>query len=86
MKPNRTKCIQFSHPFQQGKLKSFGLTIDSMCNADIDVVDEQIKNLMNHQIKAYQIIHIARRCRDEFEGDVPQTKAEMMTLPGKHEL
>lgn len=54
-----------------------------MCDIDIDELDQMIKNLMNHELKAYQIIHIARRCRDEFGGDVPKTKAEMMTLPGK---
>ena len=63
-------------------MKKFGLTIDSLCDANIDEVDECINNMMSHQQKAYNIIHIARRCRDEFGGDVPKTKAEMITLPG----
>ena len=53
-----------------------------MAEADPDDVATLIKSINFFSTKARNIVATAQRIRDVYGGDVPQTLAEMVTLPG----
>lgn len=57
-------------------------SVDDFANADYTAFDREIGSVSFHRNKAKAIIATARRIRDDFNGKVPKTEAELVTLPG----
>ncbi len=57
-------------------------TLDDYCNADISEVESLIKSCGFYKNKAESIIGMAKMIRDSFEGRVPDTIEDLITLPG----
>ena len=57
-------------------------TPQDFANADPATFTKEISSLTFYNNKAKHIIAAAKRVRDEFDGNVPKTAAELVTLPG----
>lgn len=57
-------------------------TLDDYCNADIKDVEEIIRSCGFYKNKAESIIGMARKIRDDFDGKVPDSIEDLITLPG----
>ena len=57
-------------------------TLDSFADADIRVLEEEIRSIGFFHAKAKNIIGCTRRLRDVYGGEVPDTMEELLTLPG----
>lgn len=57
-------------------------TVDDFANADPATFDKEISSITFHTNKTKSVIAAAKKIRDEFNGKVPQTEAELVTLPG----
>jgi len=54
----------------------------ALAEADVAEVEELVKSTGFFRNKAKNITGMARRLVDEFDGDVPRTMEELLTLPG----
>ncbi len=57
-------------------------TLDDYCKADIKDVEKLIHSCGFYKNKAESIVGMANMIRDEFDGKVPDTIEELITLPG----
>lgn len=57
-------------------------TLDDYCNADIKDVEQLIHSCGFYKSKAESIIGMAQMVRDKFDGRVPDTIDDLITLPG----
>lgn len=57
-------------------------TVYDMAKAEINEVEEYIKSINFYHNKAKFIVNSAKQIVDEFNGEVPQTMDELLTLPG----
>ena len=62
-------------------LKTFP-TVESLANADINIVREMIKRIGFYNVKSKHVIETARILLEEFNGVVPSTLSELIRLPG----
>jgi len=65
-----------------GNLKNYGLNIQNMIDIDIDKLASLIKPCNNNNNKAKYIRETAQILLERYDGDVPRSKADIMTLPG----
>lgn len=54
----------------------------SLANADIESVEQIIKTVGLYPSKARNLIKMARLIVDEFDGEVPRRREDLVTLPG----
>lgn len=57
-------------------------TVGDFADADSATFTKEISSITFYQNKAKHIIAAARKVRDEFNGEVPKTASELVTLPG----
>ncbi|HRH24156.1 MAG TPA: endonuclease III [Candidatus Paceibacterota bacterium] len=57
-------------------------TVNDFANAKYATFDKEIASVSFHRNKAKAIIGAAKMIRDEFDGKVPKTEAELVRLPG----
>lgn len=57
-------------------------TPEIMANTELSVIIEQIRSIGLYRTKAKNIKNCSIRLLEEFNGEVPQTREELMTLPG----
>lgn len=57
-------------------------TVDDFANADLQALVGETTGITFHQTKAKHIIAAAQKVRDEFNGKIPKTEQELVTLPG----
>ena len=57
-------------------------TVNDFANADIEEFMKEIYSITFYRNKAKHIIAAAQLLRDEFNGEVPKTEAELVRLPG----
>lgn len=57
-------------------------TLDSLCEASVEDVEEIVHSCGFHHSKAKDIVGMCRRLRDVFNSRVPDTMDELLTLPG----
>jgi endonuclease III len=57
-------------------------TIDDFADADLETFMKEISSITFFRNKAKSVINAARAIRENFNGEVPQTEAELITLPG----
>lgn len=57
-------------------------TLDDYCNADLSDVENIIRSCGFYSSKAKSIIGMAQMIRDKYNGVVPDTIEELITLPG----
>lgn len=57
-------------------------TAEKLANADIDIVMDKIKTIGLYKTKSKNIIKAAQMIIDDFDGEVPKTKKELIKLPG----
>lgn len=55
---------------------------ESLANADIESVEQLIKTVGLYPSKARNLIKMARLIVDEFDGEVPRRREDLVTLPG----
>lgn len=64
------------------KLFSFYATLESLANADIKVVEDCIHVLGLYKNKAKNVIVIAQKILNDYNGVLPSDKDELQNLPG----
>ena len=64
------------------KLFSFYPTLESLANADIEVVEDCIRAIGLYKNKAKNVIGIAQKLLNDFHGVLPSDKDVLQTLPG----
>ena len=57
-------------------------SLESLANAELKDVEKIIRNLGLYKNKAPRVIGIAQKLISDFNGEVPQNKEQLMTLPG----
>lgn len=57
-------------------------TVQDFANAKYAVFDKEISSVSFHRNKARHIIASAKKIIEEFDGKVPKTEKELVTLPG----
>lgn len=57
-------------------------TLDDYCNADVRDIERLIHSCGFYKSKAESIIGMAQMIRDKFDGRVPDTIEDLITLPG----
>lgn len=57
-------------------------SIDQILSLGVDGLAEAIKSIGFFRIKARHIIELSRILKNKFNGKVPKTREELMTLPG----
>ena len=57
-------------------------TLEAFANADIREMEQEIRSIGFYHSKAKNIIACARRLLDDFNGEVPRSLEELLTLPG----
>lgn len=76
----RSKDVQVN--LATAKLFDRFRSIDDLANADVDEVRSYISNINFCDVKAERVIGACRMVRDRFNGVVPDTIQELVTLPG----
>ncbi|MDA0525340.1 endonuclease III [Methanococcoides alaskense] len=64
------------------KLFSVFDTPQKMANADVDEIQELIRNVGFYRVKSQRLIEISRMLLDEYDGIVPDDINELVKLPG----
>lgn len=64
------------------KLFTFFGTVQKMAGADVDQIQEIIKNVGFYRVKAQRIIDISRIILEDYDGVVPDSMDELLKLPG----
>ncbi|MCM1364443.1 MAG: endonuclease III [Faecalibacterium sp.] len=57
-------------------------TLDDYCNAELEDVEQLIHSCGFYRAKAKDIIGMAKKIRDDFDGKVPDTIEKLTSLPG----
>lgn len=57
-------------------------TVDDFANADLDTLTDETRGITFNRAKAKNLIAAAQVVRDTFDGEVPKTEKELVTLPG----
>ncbi len=57
-------------------------SVDDFANAKPPALEDAIKTIGLYRAKAKNIIAFARKLRDDFEGELPESIEELQTLPG----
>ena len=57
-------------------------TLEDYCNADVADIERLIYSCGFYRTKAENIIEMARKVRDDYDGRVPDTIEDLLTLPG----
>ena len=57
-------------------------TLDDYCRADVADVEEIIRSCGFYKTKAADIVNMAKKIRDEFGGQVPDSIEKLTSLPG----
>jgi len=57
-------------------------TVDDFADADPAVFTKEISSITFYNNKAKSILNAAKKLRDDFNGEVPRTEKELITLPG----
>ena len=57
-------------------------TVDDFAEAEVSEVEEYIKSCGLYKTKARDIVAMAKKLRDDFGGEVPDTIEQLVTLPG----
>ena len=57
-------------------------TLEDYCNADVSDIEKLIYSCGFYKTKAENIIEMARKVRDDYDGRVPDTIEDLLTLPG----
>ena len=57
-------------------------TLDSFAEADVELLEKEIHSIGFYHAKAKNIIGCTKRIRDVYDGVVPDTMEELLTLPG----
>lgn len=57
-------------------------TLDDYCNANIEDVEDIIRSCGFFKTKAKSIVEMAQKVKNDFDGIVPDTIEELITLPG----
>ncbi|XP_053993673.1 endonuclease III-like protein 1 isoform X3 [Hylaeus volcanicus] len=64
------------------RLKQIGLTVESILQWDEDALENILRGVSFHKIKAKNLKKIAHILNNSYDGDVPQTYVELCKLPG----
>ncbi len=64
------------------KLFSVFPTVEEMAEADVDEIQELIRNVGFYRVKSQRIIDISRIILQDYGGVVPDTMDELLKLPG----
>jgi endonuclease-3 len=72
------KKVNETTDFLYKKYKS----IDDFADADPATFTKEISSIPFYNNKAKSIVNSAKKIREEFNGEVPKTEAELVTLPG----
>ncbi|GBB91999.1 hypothetical protein RclHR1_01950011 [Rhizophagus clarus] len=59
-----------------------GLNLDSILQVDEKFLDECISKVGFHRKKATYLKQSAKKCKEEYDGDIPNTVEGLMKLPG----
>ena len=57
-------------------------TLEDYCNADVSDIEKLIYSCGFYKTKAENIIEMAQKIRDDYDGRVPDTIEDLLTLPG----
>lgn len=57
-------------------------TLDSFADADLEELEQDVKPCGFYKMKAKSLKEMARKLLDDFNGEIPQTMEELLTLPG----
>lgn len=57
-------------------------TLEDYCNADVSDIQKLIYSCGFYKTKAENIIEMARKVRDDYDGRVPDTIEDLLTCPG----
>ncbi len=57
-------------------------TVDDFATLDPEVFEKELSSITFYRAKAKSIVATAKKLRDEFEGVIPKTATELVTLPG----
>lgn len=57
-------------------------TVDDFANADLATFTKEISSIPFYNTKAKAIVNAAKKIREDFNGNVPATEKELVTLPG----
>ncbi len=57
-------------------------TVDDFAEAEVSEVEEYIKSCGLYKTKARDIVAMAKKLRDDFGGEVPDTIEQLVVLPG----
>ena len=57
-------------------------TLEDYCNADVADIERLIYSCGFYKTKAENIIEMARKVRDDYDGRVPDTIEDLLSLPG----
>lgn len=57
-------------------------TLDSFADADLEELEQDVKPCGFYKMKAKSLKGMARKLLDDFNGEIPQTMDELLTLPG----
>lgn len=57
-------------------------TLESFANADINELEQYVKPCGFYHTKAKSIKEMAQKLIEDFNGEIPQTMEELLTLPG----
>lgn len=57
-------------------------TVDDFAEAEVSEVEEYIKSCGLYKTKARDIVAMAKKLREDFGGEVPDTIEQLVTLPG----
>jgi Predicted EndoIII-related endonuclease len=68
-------------PTTQNLFRAFG-TVEEMAEADVDEIQELIRNVGFYRVKAQRIIDISRIILQDYNGVVPDSMDELLKLPG----
>lgn len=65
-----------------GKLFEKYPTVETLMNADYEDIVNTLQGINYFKTKAKHIIELAKRVKEQFQGEPPKTIAELQTLPG----
>lgn len=68
-------------PTSQKLFSVFG-TVEEMAQADVDELQELIRNVGFYRVKAQRILDISRIILQDYDGVVPDSMDELLKLPG----
>lgn len=82
MLSSQTKDIETHKAMERLKGIDGGLIPSVLMKQDVKYIDSLIKNVGFHNKKAENIILAAKKCEEEYDGDIPKNLEELITFKG----